>query len=153
MLTASDRLIEKCLALVCVVVEFVLVEFMGCVVVEFTGAVGVEGVIGITGVTGVTFLLHVLERLTVTSNPAKVPVSIDTVSCFELTSIESLAVSPTLKAAICPASVTVDIRQVAVREEQLVLGDMETCASPLPAGDCIIIIPLLPLMAVHRIAP
>jgi len=123
------RFIERCLALVGVVVEFVLGMFTGLVVVEFVV------VVGIAGVTGAAFLLQVLERPTVISNPAKVPVSIDIVSCFEFTSIENLAVSPTVRASICPTSVTVDIRQIAVGEEQLVLGDIEMCAKPLPAGD------------------
>lgn len=130
----------------------VLIGFTGLVVVEFTGLV-VVAFVGVTGFVGTVFLIQVLERLTVTSNPAKVPVSIDIVSCLELTSIENLAVSPTLKASICPTSVTVDMRHVAVGEEQLVSGDMETCASPLPAVDWIMIVPLSPFMAVHMIAP
>jgi hypothetical protein len=124
-------------------VEFVLVV---------TGLVDVV-FIGVTGFVGTIFLIQVLVRLTVTSNPVKVPVSIDIVSCLEFTSIESLVVSPTLKASICPTSVTVDIRHVAVEEEQLVLGDMETCASPRPVRDWIMIVPLSPFTTVHRIAP
>ena len=130
----------------------VLVEFTVGIGVVVTGVADVAFV-GATGLVGTIFLLHVFERVTVTSNPAKVPVRIDTVSCFEFTSIENLAVSPTLRKSICPASVTVDSRQVPEGEEQLVLGDTDMCASPLPAGDWTIIIPPLPLITVHRIAP
>jgi hypothetical protein len=74
-----------------------LVAFTGLVVVVFVGItggtvvvvalVGVTGgtvvvvaLAGVTGFIGTVFLTQVLERLTVTSNPAKVPVIIDIVS-------------------------------------------------------------------------
>jgi len=91
------------------------VKFFG--VVEFADVVIVMD-------TGV--LSHVLERLTVTSNPAKTPVSNDTVSCFALRSIEYLAVSPTLKTLLSVVSITDDRRHIGVDESHVVLGDIET---------------------------
>ncbi len=92
------------------------VKFFGDV--EFFIAVVMVDIIGV--------LSHVLERLTVTSNPAKTPVSNDTVSCFALRSIEYLAVSPTLKTSLSVVSMTVDRRHIGVDESHVVLGDMET---------------------------
>ena len=92
--------------------------------VEFTIAVALEGVVGFTPVE-IEVAFHTLERLTVTSNPAKTPVSIETVSCFAFRSIENLAVSPTLNMSVSVVSITLEERQIGTEEPHVILGDIK----------------------------